>query len=82
MSFLRRLKERRNRSLQNGGPAAVQEVQGQGQEGPLGGFQPGGRAAEGTVDLGQAQGSWGQARGRSRLSKSTRVSSRSRSYST
>ena len=80
MSFLKRLKDRRNRGQAAPpapSPAPLQQEQ-EARLGPLADFVPGtkGQHLQG-VDLGLAQGSWATYRQRSRLSKTTRVGSRS-----
>ena len=77
MSFLRRLKERRGKGSQNGTPAPslpeAERVWGDdSRKGPLADFVAGNERKEGSVDLGQANGSWSQGRQRSRLSKTIR----------
>ena len=77
MSFLRRLKERRGKGSQNGTPTPAlpeaEQVWGDdGRKGPLADFVAAKERNEGSVDLGQANGSWSQGRQRSRLSKTIR----------
>ena len=72
MSFLRRLKERRGKGSQNGTPTPAtpeaEQVWGDdGRKGPLADFVAAKERNEGSVDLGQANGSWSQGRQRSRL---------------
>ena len=81
MSFLRRLKERRVKASQNVTPTpALPESEvpawaDEGRKGPLADFvaQSQNEKTEGSVDLGQANGSWSQGKQRSRLSKTIRV---------
>ena len=80
MSFLRRLKERRVKASQNVTPSpALPESEpawaDEGRKGPLADFvaQSQNERTEGSVDLGQANGSWSQGKQRSRLSKTIRV---------
>ena len=75
MSFLRRLKERRGKGSQNAPslPEAERVWGDDSRKGPLADFVAGNERKEGSVDLGQANGSWSQGRQRSRLSKTIRV---------